>query len=217
MAEVQLASITNGLPWATLDGVGAMSFRSSRKSVFALPEFVDNHVLTSLQSVTFSSPSKNNESYRTYDPSGYSDGPIQVGYPDFSTPASFSFIEAIAGVGLAPISYDLNLGNNVGAKQEPLTIDTKMARSSSFSGAYKQAENRTNLEVLTYATVQQILTTGEGDSLQAIGAVVSHESTGEDFVALANKEVILAAGTFQTPQLLMISVRASSPDFKNSH
>jgi hypothetical protein len=40
------------------------------------------------------------------------------------------------------------------------------------------AENRTNLEVLTYATAQQILTTAEGDDLKAAGAIVSHHSTG---------------------------------------
>jgi hypothetical protein len=37
--------------------------------------------------------------------------------------ASFSFIEAVAGIRLAHIVNDVNLGSNFGAKQEPLTID----------------------------------------------------------------------------------------------
>jgi choline dehydrogenase-like flavoprotein len=76
------------------------------------------------------------------------------------------------------------------------------------------AENRTNLEVLTYATAQQILTTAEGDDLKAAGAIVSHHSTGELLVVMANKKVILAARTFQSPQLLMVSVCHSYANFE---
>lgn len=136
---------------------------------------------------------------------------MQVGYPDYSTPASFSFIEAVAGVGLAPIVDDLNLGNNVGVKQEPLTIDSKQARSSSFAGYFQQAMNWTNLDVLTYATVSNIIIAGNSSDLRAYGVVATLQSTGEILVLYAGKEVILSAGTFQTPQLLMVSVSEISP------
>ena len=69
-----------------------------------------------------------------------------------------------------------------------------------------KSKNRTNLEVLTYATVLQIVILGERDTSQAVGVAVSRQNTGEIVFVSANKEVILAAGTFQTPQLLMISV-----------
>ncbi|CZR57701.1 related to Versicolorin B synthase [Phialocephala subalpina] len=158
------------------------------------------------KSTTFSSPSRTNESYRTFDPSGYSsNGPVQVGYPDYSTPASFSFIEAVAGVGLAPIVNDLNLGDNIGVKQEPLTLDPTYARSSSYTSYAENIQNRTNLGILTYATVSQVVTNGTGDELRAIGVAVTHQTTGSVMFVAANKEVILSAGTFQSPQLLMVS------------
>lgn len=95
-------------------------------------------------------------------------------------------------------------------KQEPLTLDSKQARSSSFTGYFQQAMNRTNLDVLTYATVTNILTAGNSTSLKALGVVATSQSTGEVLVIVANEEVILSAGTFQTPQLLMVSVSDAS-------
>jgi choline dehydrogenase-like flavoprotein len=89
-----------------------------------------------------------------------------------------------------------------------------MARSSSYSGPYKQAENRTNIEVLTYATVQQVVMSGEGEDLRATG-VVALKSTGESVVVMADKEVVLAARTFQSPQL-MVSVRHRFPNPDNT-
>ena len=91
-------------------------------------------------------------------------------------------------------------------KQEPLTLDSKQARSSSFTAYLQQAMNRTNLDVLIYATVSQIIITGSSSSLKAFGIVATSQSTGEILVLSASKEVILSAGAFQTPQLLMVSV-----------
>jgi choline dehydrogenase-like flavoprotein len=70
--------------------------------------------------------------------------------------------------------------------------------------------DRTNLDVLTYATVTNILTAGNSTSLKAFGVVAASQSTGEVLVIVPDKEVILSAGTFQTPQLLMVSVSDAS-------
>ena len=76
------------------------------------------------------------------------------------------------------------------------------------------AENRTNLGVLIYATVQQILATAKRDDLKATGAIVSHHSTGGLLVVMVNKKVILEAGTLQSPQLLIVSGCQSYADFE---
>lgn len=79
------------------------------------------------------------------------------------------------------------------------------ARSSSYTSYSKNIQNRTNLDILTYATASQVVTNGTGDALRAIGVAVTHQTTGSVMFISANKEVILSAGTFQTPQLLMVS------------
>lgn len=97
-------------------------------------------------------------------------------------------------------------GNNIGAKQEPLTIDAMFQRSSSFDNYYQQAKSRPNLKVLTLAAVQQIVISQNGPELAATGVVYMDQNTGMVMNATASKEVILSAGAIQTPQLLMLSV-----------
>ncbi|KAF4629188.1 hypothetical protein G7Y89_g8962 [Cudoniella acicularis] len=158
------------------------------------------------KSSTFN-PSKTNGTYETFDPAGYSngDGPLQLTYTNFVTPASETFIEAIDDLGFAPIVKDLNLGNNIGTKQQPLTMTKAQSRASSYDSYYLPIQNRTNLKVVPYASVQQILTTSNGTDLRAVGVSVSLPALGTNAFVLANKEVIMSAGAFQTPQLLMLS------------
>lgn len=59
-------------------------------------------------------------------------------------------------------------------------IDKNYARSSSYDAYYKPAMNRTNLHVLTYALIQQVLFT-EGDRAEeptTTGVIFSWQSTG---------------------------------------
>lgn len=113
----------------------------------------------------------------------------------------------MAGVNITPIVDDLNLGNNIGVKQEPLTIDSKQARSSAYTAYFEGIMGRSNLHVLSYATVSSIFTNEDPANLQALGVIFTYQPTGEVLKVTATKEVIVSAGTFQTPQLLMLSVR----------
>jgi choline dehydrogenase-like flavoprotein len=161
-------------------------------------------LLTISQSTTFN-PSKTGNKYETFNASAYSDGPLQISYADFVTPASRDFIEAIDDLGIAPIVEDLNLGNNIGTKQQPLTMDKLQQRSSSYDSYFMQAQNRTNLDVVPYGLVQQILTTGNGSDISVTGVYLSSQSTGQVITVSARKEVIVSGGAFQSPQLLMLS------------
>ncbi|EON66192.1 hypothetical protein W97_05585 [Coniosporium apollinis CBS 100218] len=143
--------------------------------------------------------------YQTYDESAYSpSGPISLSYPTYVSPASTAFIEALGAVGV-PTVNELNLGDNVGAKQEPLTLDARQQRSSAYDGYYKPVRNRPNLTVLPLATVRQVITEMRNLSLTATGVVFADQTSGSTMNVTARKEVILSAGTFQTPQLLMLS------------
>ncbi|KAJ9641333.1 hypothetical protein H2199_005303 [Coniosporium tulheliwenetii] len=143
--------------------------------------------------------------YQTYDESAYSpSGPISLSFPTYVSPASTAFIEALGAVGV-PTVNELNLGDNVGAKQEPLTLDARQQRSSAYDGYYKPVRNRPNLTVLPLATVRQVITEMRNLSLTATGVVFADQTSGSTMNVTARKEVILSAGTFQTPQLLMLS------------
>lgn len=100
---------------------------------------------------------------------------------------------------------ELNLGDNVGAKQEPLTLDARQQRSSAYDGYYKPVRDRPNLTLLPLATVRQVITEMRNLSLTATGVVFADQTSGSTINVTARKEVVLSAGTFQTPQLLMLS------------
>jgi choline dehydrogenase len=105
----------------------------------------------------------------------------------------------------------LNDGNNIGVKHEPFTQDAKARRSSAYDSFYMQAKNRTNLKVLTMSPVQQIMLEGSGNSVTATGVVYLDYASGQTLNATASKEVIMSAGAFNTPHLLMLSVCLPRP------
>jgi choline dehydrogenase-like flavoprotein len=104
---------------------------------------------------------------------------------------------------------ELNAGCNVGAKQEPLTMDEKYHRSSSYDNYYMQAKDRPNLKVSPFSPVQQLILEEGAEKLRATGVVYIDYAGGRTLNVTANKEVILSAGSIQTPQLLMLSVGCS--------
>lgn len=105
-----------------------------------------------------------------------------------------------------PIVEDLNVGNGTGVKQGLGTFNATLRRSSSFDGYYRQAQNRTNLDVLFNALVTAIIFDRTGDTPVANGVVFVDQSTSMIHIVSARKEVIVCMGVFQSPQLLMVSV-----------
>lgn len=129
---------------------------------------------------------------------------MKLSYPQYVYPASTAFIEALDVIGV-PTVTELNLGNNTGTKQEPLTLDSQQKRSSAYDAYYKPVRNRTNLSLLPNTPVRQINFETRNGSLTATGVVVTDQFSGQTLNITARKEVILSAGTFQSPQILMLS------------
>src|SRR6185295_9811984 len=78
-------------------------------------------------------------------------------------------------------------------------------RSSTYRAFLQgKAEQRPNLTIITGAQATRVLFNGEPGQLTANG-VEYRSASGELKVALANKEVILSAGSVGSPQLLMLS------------
>lgn len=83
-------------------------------------------------------------------------------------------------------------------------------RSSTARCYIDAARSRRNLTVLTYARVSKVILEGK----RAVG--VEFARNGETIVARASREVILSAGSFQSPHLLMLSGIGNADDLKSA-
>jgi len=124
-------------------------------------------------------------------------GPLAVSNMRSRHPLSEAFLESCVNAGL-PRMADINRPPQEGVGYVPLT--QRRGWRVSASRAYLwPAMRRSNLEVLTHAHVLRIVLDGR----RATGVEFRR---GEQIVqALATKAVILCAGAFASPQLLMLS------------
>ncbi|KAF5371366.1 hypothetical protein D9615_009695 [Tricholomella constricta] len=141
---------------------------------------------------------------------GYS-GPVQVTYPDamYGGPQQTNFINTI--VGLTGIKHykDLNGGTPNCVSVTPLTINWRNQghRSSAPEAYLTPVESiRTNWLTLVKHQVTKIKWSGSSLPLTATGVEFAPASGGSTrYTATARREVIIAAGAIQTPQLLQLS------------
>lgn len=155
------------------------------------------------------------QTFQTYEADAYGDGPLQLSYQGYVPDSNVGFMRALEAVNI-PVVNELNTGNATGVKQGLGTLDNRLRRSSSFDSFYRQAQNRTNLDVLFNAPVSELVLDTEGDTPTATGVVFVDQNTGLIHQVNATKEVIMSMGAFHSPQLLMLSVsvyhnKATSP------
>lgn len=128
-----------------------------------------------------------------------SNGLLNVTFPKyFQTPYARAFVEACSETGI-PKNDDYNGAKQEGAGFFQFTIKNGK-RHSCATGFLKPALTRQNLTVITRAMAKQIILEGN----RAIGVEYIAENKNAQKV-YASKEVILSAGAFQSPQLLMLS------------
>lgn len=124
-------------------------------------------------------------------------GPLKVSDHQETYPLADAFIEAGIQAGL-PANRDFN-----GERQEGIgyyqTNTYRGRRWSTSRGYLRQARSRSNLDVETRAHVSRILL----ENGEAAG--IEYRSSHGPAMAYARREVILAAGVFGSPQLLMLS------------
>jgi choline dehydrogenase len=125
-------------------------------------------------------------------------GPVQVTRQKDLTPASLAFIEALAEAAGVKRNDDYN-----GAAQDGVSVFQENVASGlrySSSVAYLDGHDLPNLKVLTRTRVTRIVI--END--RATG-VELRESDNSKTLVRAGAEVIVSAGAFGSPQLLMLS------------
>lgn len=149
--------------------------------------------------------SENNESIR--DEYHGTDGPLNIA--NLRSPSSMNkvFIEAAGEFGI-PHNKDVNGAEQFGVMETQ--VNQKNGERFSVAKAYLTPNlDRENLTVITSATTKRVLFEGK----QATG--VEYLVKGEVFKLVANKEVILSAGAFGSPQILKLSGVGPAEELKS--
>lgn len=142
-------------------------------------------------------------------------GPIQTSFSgDISHPVREAWADSFKQSGHY-MPEDPFLNGSVGSFSCLATIDpVKKERSYSANAYYNPVKGRANLQVLTNAHVEKVLTQKDDGSTKATGVQFTHD--GESKTALASKEVIISAGVLQSPKLLELS-GIGNEDLLNKH
>ncbi|KAJ5253842.1 hypothetical protein N7524_011022 [Penicillium chrysogenum] len=142
----------------------------------------------------------------TYDPSAFSDkgGPLHVSYGNYQGPYGPSLSEALAKSGLSPIK-GFNSGKLIGYGTATATVDPRYATRDTSESSFLQAAARgSSIKIYPNALATKILF---DNKKKATGVEVQSNIATSDFKFHLNatKEVILSAGVWHSPQLLMLS------------
>ncbi|KAG9252054.1 glucose-methanol-choline oxidoreductase [Emericellopsis atlantica] len=178
--------------WAELTGDESYSFENMLPYYKKSAEFTPPHEEYRLDNAT----TLYDEDYWSSD-----GGPLQVGYPNWANPISSWIARGLEYLGLENLPGFAD-GNLDGYAYTAFSLDSETQTRSSSSSSFLRAGLRddTNLNVYKNTMAKKILF---DDDKNAIGAVV--ESGGVEYQLSASREVIVSAGAFRSPQLLMVS------------
>ncbi|KAL5336499.1 hypothetical protein BJX70DRAFT_279496 [Aspergillus crustosus] len=153
--------------------------------------------------VTKPDTSKRNENASvTYNTDAFDNGlkgPLKVSWPNFGSPFSTHVEAGLEGIGIAP-GQDMNSGYLNGSAWAATTIDPKdETRSSSKTSFLDQLLLKLNFKLYAHTLAKKINVSGTK------ATSVKVETLGISYTLTAKKEIIVSAGAFQSPQLLMVS------------
>ncbi|KAL9127724.1 MAG: hypothetical protein Q9217_003454 [Psora testacea] len=162
------------------------------------------------KSVTFQPPdyTKINPSNNiTFDPSAFSSdgGPLHVSYGNYFGPSGPALATAMDRTGLKPIA-GLNSGKLIGYSTMTATVDTRTVTRDSSETSFLQAGVRGsgNLKIYPNALVQRVTFDGQKKAT-GVDVKVNLANVDLNYHLTATKEVILSAGVWHSPQILMVS------------
>ncbi|RAL67416.1 hypothetical protein DID88_008171 [Monilinia fructigena] len=127
-------------------------------------------------------------------------GPLSVTWSHYAQAFGTWAIKGLAQIGIPVIPGFLG-GSLIGSSYVTFTLDAqKMTRESSETSFLRVGLQSPDLKVYTLSLAKKILF---DENKKATGVLV--ETGGYPFTLTANKEVILSAGVFGSPQLLLAS------------
>ncbi|MDI9767359.1 GMC family oxidoreductase N-terminal domain-containing protein [Pantoea dispersa] len=126
-------------------------------------------------------------------------GPMKVSHLGHFSPLSRAYVKTLQGLGI-PYMADFNSGNPSGVGFMQHTIDGQTRQRCSVVDAFiNPLRHDARLTLVTGAQVEEVLFDG------TCASGVRYRQDGQPQQARASREVILAAGAYQTPKLLMLS------------
>lgn len=138
-------------------------------------------------------------------PSQGTTGPVSASYNTWYSDAVVPYDQTLVNLGI-PQNFNPDSGNPFGLYNSATSVNrTTGKRSYAASTYYAYNADRPNFVVLTGAQATKInfANTTSGGKITATG--VSFVSNSTSFSVAARKEVILSAGSYQSPQLLELS------------
>ncbi|KAF5661417.1 alcohol oxidase [Fusarium heterosporum] len=141
----------------------------------------------------------------TTDPSAHgTSGFIHSSYSPFFWPTTKNFVEAVGELDI-DVSVDQANGNAIGGYFCPHNLNPKTVARSSAQDYFSAVSQRKNLKLLTGHQVTRVVTKKNGSSVKATGVEFAKDRGNSRKTVRAKKEVILAAGSIHTPQILQVS------------
>ncbi|KAF2165044.1 GMC oxidoreductase [Zasmidium cellare ATCC 36951] len=133
-------------------------------------------------------------------------GPLHVSNPNFAQIFASYVDGAMAEAGI-PTQQDFSSGHLLGRQYAPLTISYPEEERSSSQASYLRAALQSGWEnlVIYPNTLARRIVFNESRAATGVEVEASSYQNTNTYVLNATKEVILSAGAFQSPQLLMVS------------
>ncbi|KAL5046542.1 hypothetical protein BDW71DRAFT_214596 [Aspergillus fruticulosus] len=144
----------------------------------------------------------------SYNPDAFSDAgePLQVSYPIDSIVFSTWMSRGMQAIGIQEIQ-DFNSGALLGAQWCPFTVRPSDRTRSSSEAAFRERENNDGNDNRLATLTLYKLTMGKRVLFESnkTATGVQVRTGALTYELHANREVIVSAGAFQSPQLLMVS------------
>lgn len=125
-------------------------------------------------------------------------GPLSITFPNYAQAISSWVQKGMQEVGIA-VSNGITSGVLMGSSYVIATLQGDQKRESSETAFLTPASSRSNLRIYTKTMAKKVVFSDK----TAKGVLASTGS--QQYTLTATREVILAAGAFQSPQLLMVS------------
>ncbi|CAH0772698.1 unnamed protein product [Bemisia tabaci] len=127
-------------------------------------------------------------------------GPLSINYAPFKSRVMDRFLESAAEVNLPLVDYN-NPYSNIGFSRIQGTVRGGRKVSAGEAFLRRPSNSRPNLHVVQMARVTRVLIDPKTKSAYGVEFVKNRRTR----IVRARKEVVLSAGAFNSPQLLMLS------------
>ncbi|KAF5353335.1 hypothetical protein D9756_008081 [Leucocoprinus leucothites] len=133
-------------------------------------------------------------------------GPLLTSLPGFLTEIDDLVLDVTEQDPEFPYNPDYNSGDPIGISWMHSTIGGPLRSSSATAYLMPAVRSRSNIDLLYNAQVTRLIQSGRVGTVPVFrGVEFAHNSSSPRYTVTARKEVILSAGSFGTPHILLLS------------